>query len=382
MQPLQSTGEAAGIEVTFARIAAGSRIVAAIWLAILAAVTLAQRAADNPSVIIGAIVVAFLWAAFSTLVAYPDRALSSSMLVVDLVIGVASVLAPVWAGTSVSFYGGLPLIVVALAALRERTSGLIAAATLIVGTLVALRALTLPEIVAQTTLIFAYVGVGILVAWIGDVLRSAEVQLLEANEAVGEARTAAARAAERADIGRHLHDSVLQTLALIQRDSRDPQKVTIQARRQERELRDWLFGSSDSQRAGLDDGLRAAAAAVEESFEVSVDVVVVGDAPHSNAVAGVVAAAGEAMTNAARHAKVTEIDVYGEVVGDVGLVYVRDRGIGFDVDEVPSDRQGVRSSIVSRIENLGGTASLKSAQGSGTEWRLTIPIEREYDDAR
>lgn len=381
MQPFQSTGEPAGIEVTFARIAAGSRIVAAIWLAILAGVTLARGAAARPSVIIGAIVLSFLWAAFGTLVAYPDNALSSSMLVVDLIIGVASVLAPSWAETDVSFYGGLPLIVVALAALRGRPSGLVAAATLIFGTLVALD-VRLAEIVAQTTLIFAYLGVGILVAWIGDVLRSAEAQLVEANEAVGIARTAAARAAERADIGRHLHDSVLQTLALIQRDSRDPQKVTIQARRQERELRDWLFGSTESPRAGLDDGLRAAAAAIEESFEVSVDVVVVGDAPHSDAVAGIVAAAGEAMTNAARHANVTELDVYGEVSDGVVLVYVRDRGIGFDLIEVPSDRQGVRSSIVSRIENLGGTASLKSAHSSGTEWRLTIPIEREPDDAR
>ena len=380
MHPFQTTGQAAGIETTFARIAAGSRIVAAVWLAILGGVTLARGAASRPSVIVGAIVVGFLWAAFSTLVAYPDQALSSSMLVVDLIIGVASVVAPSWAGTQVSFYGGLPLIVVALAALRGRRNGLLAAAVLIVGTLVALE-VRLPEVVAQTTLIFAYLGVGILVAWIGDVLRSAEAQLVEANEALGIARTAAARAAERADIGRHLHDSVLQTLALIQRDSRDPQKVTIQARRQERELRDWLFGSLESSTAGLDEGLRAAAAAVEERFEVSVDVVVVGDAQHSDAVAAVVAAAGEAMTNAARHAKVTEIDVYGEVAGGTIGVYVRDRGIGFDPAKVPLDRQGVRSSIVSRIENLGGTASLKSAHRSGTEWRLTIPIEREVDNA-
>jgi signal transduction histidine kinase len=351
-------------------------------MAILAGVTLVRGAADRPSVVVGAMVLGFLWAAFATLVAYPDHALSRNMLIVDVVVGVASLLAPNAAGTEVSFFGGLPLIVVALAALQGRTSGLIAANTLIVATLVALQALSFPAIVGETTLIFAYIGVGILVAWIGDVLRTAEARLVEASEAVGRANTAAARAAERADIGRHLHDSVLQTLALIQRDSRDPQKVTIQARRQERELRDWLFGPPESPRAGLDDGLRAAAAAIEERFEVSVDVVVVGDAPHSDSVAGIVAAAGEAMTNAARHAAVTELDVYGEVADGVIRVYVRDRGVGFDVEAVPSDRHGVRSSIVSRVESLGGAASVKSVDGAGTEWRLTIPMERENDDGK
>lgn len=371
VEPFRSTAE---IEGTFARIAAGSRIVAAIWLAILAAVTLARGAADRPSVVVAAMVVVLLWAVFGTVVAFPEHALSEGMLVVDLVVGAGVLLAPNAAGTEASFYGGLPLIVVALAALRGRASGLLAAGTLIAATLYALQALRFPAIVGETTLIFAYVGVGILVAWIGDVLRAAEAELVKANEAVVSANTAAARAAERADIGRHLHDSVLQTLALIQRDSRDPQKVTIQARRQERELRDWLFGQHETSKSGLDDGLRAAAAAVEERFEVSVDVVVVGDAPHSAAVEELVAAAGEAMANAARHAGVTDIDVYGETADGVARVYVRDRGVGFDLSEVASDRHGVRSSIVARVERLGGEAALKSSDGTGTEWKLTIPI--------
>jgi signal transduction histidine kinase len=383
MEPFRSTFDG-GIDATFARIAAGLRIVAALWMAILGAVTLARDTDVRPAYVIGIIVIGFLWAVVATVVAYPERALSRQMLVIDLAVGVLSLLAPGLAGTTVSFYGGLPLIVVAIAALRGRAEGLATATVLIVtvlGTIVS-DIFSFREIIGETTLIFAYLGVGVLVAWIGDVLRQAEAQLVAANDAIAEARAAAARESERADIGRHLHDSVLQTLALIQRDADDPQKVTISARRQERELRDWLFGSTESSAPGFDEGLRRAAASVEERFEVSVDVVVVGDAEPSDAVSELIAAAGEAMTNAARHAGVNEIDVYGESTGGSLAVYVRDRGTGFDPTAVPADRRGVRSSILGRVEGLGGEATVKSSSGTGTEWRMMVPAERSQDDAR
>lgn len=381
MEPFRSTFDG-GIDATFARIAAGSRIVAAAWMAILGAVTLTRDDGVAAGWVVGMIIIGFLWAVAATVIAYPERALSREMLVIDLAVGVLSLLAPGFAGTTASFYGGLPLIVVAIAALRGRIEGLISAAILIVTVLgTILSDISYEEIIGETTLIFAYLGVGVLVAWIGDVLRQAEVQLVAANDAVAEARAAAARESERADIGRHLHDSVLQTLALIQRDADDPQKVTISARRQERELRDWLFGSGASEAPGFEDALRRAAADVEERFEVSVDVVVVGAAEPSDAVAGITAAAGEAMTNAARHAGVSEIDVYGEVGERALAVYVRDRGGGFDPEAVPSDRQGVRNSIIGRVVGLGGAATVKSSQGGGTEWRMTVPIERMQNDA-
>jgi signal transduction histidine kinase len=383
MEPLRSTFDG-GIDATFARIAAGSRIVAAVWMAILGAVTLARDTDVRPAPVIGIVAIGFLWAVVATIVAYPERALSRSMLVVDLAVGVMSLLAPGLAGTTASFYGGLPLIVVAIAALRGRAEGLATAAVLVVtvlGTIVT-DIFSFREIIGETTLIFAYLGVGVLVAWIGDVLRQAEEQLVAANEAVAEARAAAARGTERADIGRHLHDSVLQTLALIQRDADDAQKVTISARRQERELRDWLFGSTSSSAPGFEEGLRRAAASVEERFEVSVDVVVVGDADPSDAVSGLIAAAGEAIANAARHAGVSEIDVYGESTGGSLAVYVRDRGTGFDPASVPVDRRGVRSSILERVESLGGEATVKSSSGTGTEWRMKVPAERTQSDVR
>ncbi len=371
-----------GIEATFARIAAGLRIVAVVWMSILGAVTIARGGDVRPGVVIGVIAIGFLWVLAATLVAYPRSALARGMLLVDLAVGVLSLLAPGLAGTNASFYGGLPLIVVSIASLRGRLEGVISAVVLVMvvlGTIVS-DIFSFQEIIGQTTLIFAYLGVGVLVAWIGEVLRQSEARLLEARDEVATARAAAALEAERADIGRHLHDSVLQTLALIQRDSDDPQKVTIQARRQERELRDWLFGAGTTAAPGFEEGLRSAAADIEERFGVTVDVVVVGDEPPSQAVSGLIAAAGEAITNAARHAGVNEIDVYGEVSGRALAVYVRDRGIGFDLEAVPPDRQGVKSSIVKRVETLGGTADLKSIATGGTEWRLIIPNERTVTD--
>ncbi len=382
MDAIRSTTDD-GIEATFARIAAGLRIVAVVWMSILGAVTIARDPDVRPGFVIGMIAMGFLWALAATVVAYPGRALSRGMLLLDLAVGVLSLLTPGLAGTSASFYGGLPLIVVSIAALRGRLEGVISAVALVIVVLATIVSdiFSFQEIIGQTTLIFAYLGVGVLVAWIGEVLRHSEARLLEAKDEIATARAAAAREAERADIGRHLHDSVLQTLALIQRDSGEPQKVTIQARRQERELRDWLFGAEVTAAAGFEEGLRSAAADVEERFGVTVDVVVVGDEPPSAAVSGLVAAAGEAMTNAARHAGVNDVDVYGEVTGRAVTVYVRDRGIGFDLDAVPPDRQGVKSSIVKRVETLGGTAELKTTPG-GTEWRLTIPDERTATDDR
>ena len=121
MEPYRSTFDG-GIDTTFARIAAGMRIVAAVWMAILGAVTLARDAAVRPSFVIGMIAIGFLWAVVSTVVAYPARALAREMLVVDVVVAVLALLAPDIANTSASFYGGLPLIVVAIAALRASNS--------------------------------------------------------------------------------------------------------------------------------------------------------------------------------------------------------------------------------------------------------------------
>ncbi len=180
------------------------------------------------------------------------------------------------------------------------------------------------------------------------------------------------RSQERADIAAHLHDSVLQTLALIQRNADSPREVTRLARGQERELRDLLYGTREAS-GQLADGLRAAAAEVEDAYAITIDVVVVGDLALNEGLAAACAAAREAMVNAAKHADVTEVTVYAEVEPEQVSVFVRDRGLGFDFDSIADDRHGIRNSILGRVERYGGTATVLSATGAGTDVHITMP---------
>lgn len=188
-------------------------------------------------------------------------------------------------------------------------------------------------------------------------------------------RAARVRSEERSEMAARVHDSVLQTLALIQRQSREPQRVAALARRQERELRGWLYddrplGDDD---ASLDAALSAAATDVEEMHGVRVELASAGDCPVDDSVRALVLAAREAMANAAKFAGVGEIDVYAEVTDDAVAVFVRDRGPGFDRAAVPGDRRGVVESIEGRLERAGGRATIVSAPGEGTEVELRLP---------
>ncbi|MGK2955966.1 MAG: sensor histidine kinase, partial [Solirubrobacterales bacterium] len=182
------------------------------------------------------------------------------------------------------------------------------------------------------------------------------------------------RSQERAEVAAHLHDSVLQTLALMQKNSDDPRQVSTLARKQERELREWLSGKSDSDReTSLASALEAAAAEVEERHGLPIDTVTVGDRALDGRGTALVAAAREAMTNAVRYAgDAGTVRLYAEITPTETQVFVRDRGPGFDLDSVPDDRRGVRDSILGRMKLNGGTAEVRSADGEGTEIELRI----------
>ncbi|MEQ4567014.1 PspC domain-containing protein [Paenarthrobacter sp. CAP02] len=199
-------------------------------------------------------------------------------------------------------------------------------------------------------------------------------------------RAGRVRETERAEIAAHLHDSVLQTLALIQRRAGSEQDVVRLARAQERELRAWLFSDAAKESGLLADRIKSVAAEVEDSHGQAVEVVTVGDTAMTERHEALVQAAREAMLNAARHGGGT-VSVYMESTAGSTEIFIKDRGPGFDPDAVPEDRLGVKESIIGRMKRHGGTAVITSSS-AGTEVRLALPSatveagEQRTSDAR
>ncbi len=216
------------------------------------------------------------------------------------------------------------------------------------------------------------VGVAIVVApWVLRLTRD-----------LADERAARVRESDRAEIAAHLHDSVLQTLALIQQKADPSSEASRLARAQERELRDWLFAGSPGASAELADELRRIAAVIEQEYAARIDVVAAGQSPPSvpDALLG---AAREAMLNAARHAGGT-VSVYLESSPTAIELTITDRGPGLKLDDIPSDRMGVRESILGRMRRIGGTAELTPGPGgTGTEVRLLLPLTPggDHDDS-
>ncbi|MEO8184195.1 MAG: PspC domain-containing protein [Deltaproteobacteria bacterium] len=220
--------------------------------------------------------------------------------------------------------------------------------------------------------------------------------LWRAASQVREERIERTRADERAELAAHLHDSVLQTLSLILRNADDKQATVNLARRQERELREWLYGRSRGAlrganiergakteraetRRSLRDALLELGAEVEELHAIPVEVVVVGDGPLDERRESALAAAREALVNAARHSGAPRVDVYGELSAERLEIFVRDTGQGFDRSQVPDDRRGLSDSVLGRMERAGGSASIVSAPGQGCEVALLLPLAGTAD---
>ncbi|HJT37643.1 MAG TPA: PspC domain-containing protein [Actinomycetota bacterium] len=207
------------------------------------------------------------------------------------------------------------------------------------------------------------IGVSLAVGpWIFDLIRQ-----------LGDERRQRIRSEERAEVAAHLHDSVLQTLAMIQR-APSPEEMTTLARAQERELRAWLYGRAPTGEGKmLREALDAMAARVERVHRVAIDVVTVGDVAVDDRVRALIDAVGEATTNAAKHSGAKTVSIYAEVSGDAVNVFVRDEGKGFDIDERPAGRRGISESIVGRMDRNGGSATVSSSPSEGTEIHLTLP---------
>lgn len=192
-------------------------------------------------------------------------------------------------------------------------------------------------------------------------------------QSLSDERRGRIRADERADMAAHLHDSVLQTLTLIQKRSDDPKAMSAIARHQERELRRWLYEptsdiNGDSFRAALD----VAVSEIEDQHLVTIENVTVGDAPLDGQLVAAIAAAREALVNSAKYAGTQAISLYARITDTSCEIFVRDRGVGFTLDAIPADRHGIRDSIIGRIHRVHGSADIRTAPGCGTEVRLVL----------
>jgi signal transduction histidine kinase/phage shock protein PspC (stress-responsive transcriptional regulator) len=254
----------------------------------------------------------------------------------------------------------------ALLRTRESRPRLVVGALLILGGMVVFLAATTTLAAAANVILAVLVTAGGLALLAGPWLWRLANDLIEE-------RTSRIRTQARAEMAAHLHDSVLQTLALIQR-AKEPREMVSLARTQERDLRAWLYGRAPRvQGARLHDAIDAMAGRLERSHQLKVEAVVVGDAELDDDLRALIAACSEAILNAGKHAGIAEVSVYVEVEDDQINGFVRDSGVGFDPAAVPEDRRGIADSIVKRIERHGGSVEIRSRPGAGTEVQLHLP---------
>ncbi|HEY7565366.1 MAG TPA: ATP-binding protein [Acidimicrobiia bacterium] len=356
------------IGLTIRRVAGGARLVGLAWMLTLVLIALVRDDVGRPFVAWSLVIAATIWGA--VMVAHQLGTASIDPLWVtvgDALLAAFALLAPGLASASDLFYGGYPGISVVAAAARSRRSGWAVAVWLSAITVVRFQVETIGAVLERLSSLITYLMLAGIVGWAVHVIFRTDEARLQAEEAKG-------RAEERSEVATHLHDSVLQTLALIQREADQPDRVVGLARRQERELRDWLFGMGEMKAGGLAEAVRAIAADVEDAYGTQVDLVLVGDVPYGTKVEALAGAAREALINAAKHSGDKSVSVFVEATAGVARVFIRDRGQGFDHARVPSDRRGVRDSIEGRLSQVGGVAQIRTAPGQGTEVRLEVPI--------
>ncbi|MFF0491230.1 ATP-binding protein [Nocardia sp. NPDC003482] len=323
-----------------------------------------------------------------------ERRQAVGMVLLGLALSVS--LTWLFSGTAARVLG--PIIVVAIGAALVWREFDDEGPRSIIGLPVRPTVLTWTRILGGVTLIVVGLGVVVLarinLSSLGSALIAVAVTLigvglltvplwLRMMRALNSERAARIRNEEREEIASHLHDSVLQTLALIQRQADDAQEVTRLARSQERELRKWLFEDTVPAQSSLAAALRTIAGEVEDQHGVQVTPVTVGDVSMDPADTGIglpkehftalLGATREALVNAAKHAGVPTIDLFAEVEPHQVSIFVRDRGKGFDPTRIPPDRRGLAKSIRTRIERRGGTTEIHSTPGRGTEVRITLP---------
>jgi signal transduction histidine kinase len=362
------------LETTLLAITTGFRLFAAGWLAILAAVVLAgDEKADRPVIVWATLAAVAVWVLVATAIAKwrPTWVSTWVFVVIEILLSSFTVIAGDTAG-SVGFAGGYPLVGVFTAIYAKGTTGGIVAGSALFVTQLSLLGAVRSDIASRVSFLISYLFTAAAGIGIAAVLRASDRRRTEAEERMAAAENERARAEAKTEMTVHLHDSVLQTLALIQRDADTSDQSKRLARTQERELRAWLYqGHDGTQPSGFTDGLTTMTASVEDLTGVRIETVTVSDRTLDDRLRALLAAAREATMNAAKHAGVADISVFGEVSEHGVSVYVKDRGVGFDTNTASAGR-GIPDSILARMERHDGVVSIRSELGKGTEVILTM----------
>jgi len=366
-------GGSSPIDETLRRVVVGFRLVAIVWMGALVGATLAtDPEADH--VLVGATyAIALAWTGVTVAHALHPRWFHHlAWIGLDGVVAIWVSVAPFVAHSQDLFFGGYPLSwLLLVACFAGPWPALVAAGLLATGQMVG----SFGEVGRTATQVAGDIGgftvAAIAFGWGIAALRRYDRERTEAQEALEEERAARRQAHDRAEIAAHLHDSVLQTLALLQQQPGDPRQVASLARRQERELRGYIDQIASAFSPSLRAALRHAAGEVEDLFMVRIDTVVAGDCAADGPLESLVQASREAMVNAAKHSGVDRIAVFAEVTASGVTVTVRDRGRGFDPAD-PGTGRGLAESIVGRMGRCGGTAEIRSVPGEGTEIELHL----------
>ena len=360
---------------TLRRIVVVFRVLGWLWMSLLVLTTVITDPGANRTVVIAAETLATVWTLATIWAARTPGIMGSRWFwLVDGGVALLVASASFIAGAEDLFHGGYPISWLAVAAYAQGLPGslgasLVLASQQVIGFLVEGRRSMVATIGSAVFIVF-----GVILGWTFDTLRRNDAERRAAEQRLEEARADRARQEERVALANQLHDSILQTLHIIRTDADDPERVRYLARREERSMYRMISDFASPYEHGFRSSLFAARDDVEDLYPVEIRAVVRDDAAMTAELTAVIDATREAMTNAARHSGDSVLDLYAEISGSCVRVYVRDRGVGFD-PSVAHAGHGVTHSIRERVAAVGGTATISSTPGTGTEVEISLTVE-------
>ncbi len=337
------------------------RVLGWFWMLLLVVTTLASDDGADRMITIGAMVLATVWTGATWWAAQTESRVTSTLfLVSDGVVCLAIASASYAADAGDLFHGGYPISwLVVLAYGRGMGVALAGSLILVVQQSFLLLQSGRSAVSAVGSIVFVLYAV--IFGWLFGMIRKSDQERRVAVAELTEEREANARRLERLELGNRLHDSVLQTLQVIDTDAADSERVRRLARRQTRELRTLVDTYASNKTESFRSALVSVAADIEDLFDVDVSSVIRVDMEMDSTLAALVEASREAMTNSAKYSGTQRMDLYAAIEDGTVAIYIRDEGRGFDVEHAKAGH-GLENSIRGRVIEVGGDVAVESTQ--------------------